>query len=371
MKNSLIALTVFALAFSQSVDAAPAGDGALDPDQPYTARMGTGVTYDVSFDVVFTAPYGTKQAEVWLAVPTSDNAQQVEAYRTEPTAPSDQTEPLYNNRLVHFSYDKPQGGQIIKQSFKVTTHELRWDLDPEKVAIVKEWPESFARYLRNEEKVVVDENARALAGKIVGEEKNPVRQSRLLMAYIMKTLNYDHTTCSLEASSIWALEKKAGHCSDYHGLATALARACNIPARVTYGINPIPKNSPTHCKAEFYFAGYGWVSFDISETQKVVKKIEQDTTLDDAAKGEKIKGVMERFEKGFRDNTWYKVANGTSYPLVPATKSGTPPLVRTAVIEADGKPLQDPDPGNANLREFAWMTVANFNPSTPVESPFK
>ncbi|MDQ3315053.1 MAG: methyltransferase domain-containing protein [Verrucomicrobiota bacterium] len=122
---------------------------------------------------------------------------------------------------------------------------------------------------------------------------------------------------------------------------------------------------------EFYFADYGWVSFDISETQKVVKKIEQNTTLDDAAKGEKIKGVMERFEKGFRDNTWYKVANGTSYPLVPATKSGTPPLVRTAVIEADGKPLQDPDPGNANLREFAWMTVANFNPSTPVESPFK
>ena len=41
------------------------------------------------------------------------------------------------------------------------------------------------------------------------------------------------------------------------------------------------------------------------------------------------------------------------------------------MIEADGKPLQDPDPGNANLREFAWMTVANFKPSTPVEYPFK
>ena len=371
MKHPLIALTILALALNQGTGAELAGKGTLDPDQPYTAKMGKGVTFDVSFDVVFTAPYGTKQAEVWLAVPTSDNTQQVEAYRTEPAALSNQTEPLYHNRLVHFSYDKPQGGQIIKQSFKVTTHELRWDLDPEKAAIVKGWPESFARYLRNEEKVVVDENARALARKIIGEEKNPVRQSRLLMSYIMKTLNYDHTTCSLEASSVWALDKKAGHCSDYHGLATALARACNIPARVTYGINPIPKNSPTHCKAEFYFAGYGWVSFDISETQKVVKKIEKDATLDDAAKGEKIKDVMDRFEKGFRDNTWYKVANGTSYPLVPATKSGTPALVRTAVIEADGKPLQDPDPGNANLREFAWMTVTNFNPSTPVEYPFK
>lgn len=371
MKKSTIALTAFALALHQGIAAESAGKTALDPDQPYTAKMGPGITYDVSFDVVFTAPYGTKQAEVWLAAPIGDNAQQVEAYRTEPAPVSNQKEPLYNNHLVYFSYDKPQGGQIIKQSFKVTTHELRWDLDPEKVEIVKEWPESFARYLRNEEKVVVDENAKALARKIVGEEKNPVRQSRLLMSYIMKTLNYDHTTCSLQASSVWALDKKVGHCSDYHGLATALARAVNIPARVTYGINPIPKNSPTHCKSEFYFAGYGWVSFDISETQKVVKKIEKDTTLDDAGKGEKIKSVMDRFEKGFRDNTWYKVTNGTSYPLVPATKSGTPALVRTAVIEADGKPLQDPDPGNANLREFAWMTITNFNPSTPVEYPFK
>ena len=251
--------------------------------------MGKGVTFDVSLDVVFTAPYGTKQAEVWLPVPKDDNAQQVEAYRTEPGCLSDETEPLYNNHLVHFSYDKPQGGQIIKQSFKVTTHEMRWDLDPEKATIVREWPESFARYLRNEQNVVVDERAKELARKIVGEEKNPVRQAHLLMAWIMKTLNYDHNTCSLEASSVWALDKKVGHCSDYHGLATALGRAVGIPGRVTYGINPLPKNSPTHCKVEFYFAGYGWVSFDISETQKMVKKIEKDTTLEAAAKSEKIK----------------------------------------------------------------------------------
>ncbi|HEV8185077.1 MAG TPA: hypothetical protein VGP40_03915, partial [Chthoniobacterales bacterium] len=64
MKNSLIALTVIALALSQSAGAEPASKGAPDPEQPYTAKMGTGVTYDVSFDVVFTAPYGTKQAEV-------------------------------------------------------------------------------------------------------------------------------------------------------------------------------------------------------------------------------------------------------------------------------------------------------------------
>lgn len=371
MKKSLIALIALPLALHQGIAAESAGKAALDPNQPYTATMGPDVTYDVSFDVVFTAPYGSKEANVWLPVPHTDNSQQVEGYRTEPAPVSSEVEPLYGNRLVHFTYEKPQGGQIIKQSFKVTTRDMRWDLDPAKATIVKDWPESFDPYLRNEAKVVVDDRAKDLARKIIGDEKNPVLQARLIMSYIMKTLNYDHTTCSLEASSVWALDKKAGHCSDYHGLATALARASNIPARVTYGINPIPKNSPTHCKVEFYFAGPGWVSFDISETQKMVKKLEKDATLDATAKSDKIKSVMDRLEKGFRDNTWYKVAHGTSYPLVPATRSGTPALVRTAFIEADGKPLQDPDPGNAELREFAWMTVTSFTPSQPVEYPFK
>jgi transglutaminase-like putative cysteine protease len=351
MKRLFLALIAVAFVLDQGMAAESAGNTSLDPNQPYTATMGPGVTYDASFDVVFTAPSGTKQAEVWLPVPKNDKAQQVEGYRTEPAAASDQTEPLYQNRFVHFTYDNPQGGQIIK--------------------IVKDWPESFAPYLRSEPKVVVDKRAIELARTIVGEEKNPILQTRLLMAYIMKTLNYDHTTCSLEASSVWALDKMVGHCSDYHGLATALARACNIPARVTYGINPLPKNSPTHCKAEFYFSGYGWVSFDVSETQRLTKKIEKDATLDAIAKREKIKNVRDRFEKGFRDNTWYKIADGTSYTLAPATKSETPALVRTAFIEADGKPLQDPDPGNSSLREFAWMTVANFKPNQPVEYPFK
>ena len=109
--------------------------------------MGKGVTFDVSLDVVFTAPYGTKQADVWLAAPKEDNAQKVEGYRTEPAARSDQTEPLYKNRLVYFRYDKPQGGQIIKQSFKVTTHELRWDLDPEKAVVVKRMAGDVSRVI--------------------------------------------------------------------------------------------------------------------------------------------------------------------------------------------------------------------------------
>lgn len=57
MKKSTIALTAFALALHQGIAAESAGKTALDPDQPYTAKMGPGITYDVSFDVVFTAPY--------------------------------------------------------------------------------------------------------------------------------------------------------------------------------------------------------------------------------------------------------------------------------------------------------------------------
>ena len=76
----------------------------------------------------------------------------------------------------------------------------------------------------------------------------------------------------------------AGHCSDYHGLCAAFGRALGVPMRVTYGINPFPKNSPSHCKMEAYLPPYGWVSFDVSETQLLINAIKQDKELADAKK---------------------------------------------------------------------------------------
>ena len=45
-----------------------------------------------------------------------------------------------------------------------------------------------------------------------------------------------------------------------------MGRALGYPTRMTYGINPFPKNSPSHCKMEAFLPPYGWVAFDVSDT---------------------------------------------------------------------------------------------------------
>src|SRR5438552_13914494 len=100
------------------------------------------------------------------------------------------------------------------------------------------------------------------------------------MRWVNHTLTYDHVLASLQASSKHALEHKRGHCSDYHGLCAAMGRALGYPTRVTYGINPFPKNSPSHCKLEAFLPPYGWVSFDVAETQKLLGEIKKAKDLE-------------------------------------------------------------------------------------------
>src|SRR5260370_74264 len=94
-----------------------------------------------------------------------------------------------------------------------------------------------------------------------------------VMDWLQKNMKYDHSRASLSANSEFALLNKTGHCSDYHGLCAAFGRALGLPTRVTYGLNTFPKNSPSHCKLEAFLPPYGWVSFDVSETQKLVNAI--------------------------------------------------------------------------------------------------
>jgi len=167
-----------------------------------------------------------------------------------------------------------------------------------------------------------------------------------------------------------AFTQRRGHCSDYHGLCATLGRSFGVPTRVSYGLNLFPKNSPSHCKLEAFLPPYGWVSFDLSETQKMAKRIERDADLTPAEKTQLAALAERRLKQGFRDNTWLQVTRGTHYDLAP--KASKPVnVVRTIYAEADGEPLPDPDPANIEQREFTWMTVHEYKPDRPVSYPFK
>ena len=139
---------------------------------------------------------------------------------------------------------------------------------------------------------------------------------------------------------------------------------------MTYGIAAFPKNSPSHCKMEAFLPPYGWVSFDVSETQKLIAAIRKDSHLDAARKDQLVRSAINRLVTGFRENTWFLQTRGSDYDLEPPANRRVA-VVRTAYVEADGESLPEPDPANKQKREFSWMTVHRYTPDQPVVNPFK
>jgi transglutaminase-like putative cysteine protease len=351
---------------------AGAEDAPLDPNLPYQAQRSNPVTYDVDFGVVVTAPYHTKVLKLWLPLPSSDRGQEVEegTISTFPATltPQIDKEPVYGNRFAYFEINHPEGGQIIRHQFKIKIWELHWHLDPGKIKAVEQWPSTFDRFLQSDHSVTVNDGLKKLTHEIVRTTQGPVQDLNAVMDWVTQNMRYDHNKASLRASSEHALAGRTGHCSDYHGLCAAFGRSLGYPSRITYGINTFAKNSPSHCKIEAFLPPVGWVSFDVSETQKIMAEIKK-AKLDDSKKEELSRLAQERLRKGFRDNTWFWQTRGTDYELIPPA-SRRVPVVRTIYAEADGVPLPDPDPANTTKREFSWMTVAKFTPNRPVSYPF-
>ena len=370
MQRSLL----FAIILSSCCQLLYAADGLLQADADYRGERSNPVTYDVDFSVVVTAPYKTKLLKVWLPIPQSDFGQQV-GESTITSFPADEkpqisTEEVYGNKFAYFEFREPHGAQIVRHRFRITVWELQWNLDPKKIAAIRTWPAEFDKFRQGDSQaVIVDERFHTLLEEIVPTRGNPLADLGKVMTWVNGNFEYNHIDASKRASALHALEKRHGHCSDYHGFCASMGRAMGFPTRVTYGINTFPKSSPSHCKLEAYLPPYGWVSFDVSETQRLVSKIQKDDSLDPADKQRLVQAANGRLLSGFRDNTWYAQTRGTDYHLAPpATKRV--PVVRTIYAEADGVPLPDPDPANVEERRFAWMTAHKYTPDRPISYPF-
>ncbi|MCE9565460.1 MAG: transglutaminase domain-containing protein [Planctomycetes bacterium] len=372
MIRSSLCWFVFAVPLVFGV-AASASDPEPSPEQPYTATPSAPVIYDIDFRVIVTAPVGTKKLRVWVPIALDDLGQKVTAgdwsVFPDNVNPTFQSEKVFGNRFAYFEIANPQGAQIISHTFTATVWQLDWNVDSAKVQRVEKWPAAFDAYRRAERGIVINDRVKTLAGDIAGKA-GPTGELSAVMDWVQANMTYDHSTTSLVASTEHALTKKRGDCSDYHGLCSSLGRVLGVPTRVTYGLHLFPKNLPCHCKLEAYLPPHGWVSFDVSETQRLVKAIEAADKLTVAEKKELATAAVARLRRGFRDNTWLMMTKGTDYDLAPKAASKVP-LVPTIYAEADGKPLPLPDPADPTKREFAWMTAHKYTTSKPVAYPFK
>ncbi len=369
---TIIRVLLFA-ALATPAFAAEAEPAKLDSNRRYQAERSDPITHEVDFSVVVTPPYGCQVLKVWLPLPSTDAGQEIS--RDQFSAFPDHVEmqvaqePVYGNRFAYFEYHKPQGAQIIRHRFTAKVWELRWNVDPRQVELPKNWPDNFQPYLQSHPLAEEERFRQTLRELAPSGDDSPLGLFKS-MDWIHANLTYDHAEASLKADPRHAWTKLRGHCSDYHGLCATMGRALGCPTRVTYGLSLFPKNSPSHCKMEAYLPPYGWVSFDLSETQKLVQAIRKDGALSDGEKQRLIQAAQTRLQSGFRENSWLIVTRGTNYELAP--KASQPVgVVRTIYAEADGQPLPEPDPANPQQREFAWMTVHKYTADKPFKKPFK
>ena len=372
----LILTIVFCLAATLPCSRAEAQqqtNKTLRPDLPYQAQKSDPINHEVEFSVIVTPPYHCQVLKVWVPVPQSDAAQKITAskFSTFPldVKPHISNEPLYGNRFAYFEFHNPHGAQIITHRFNARVWNLNWQMNPTTVTKVDSWPETFAPYLKpqvvkqpDQFQQVLEKIDAGLQGKTVGLFG--------AMNWIDRNLTYDHINASLQADANHAFSSRRGHCSDYHGLCATMGRALGYPTRVTYGLSLYPKNSPSHCKMEAYLPPYGWISFDLSETQKLAKRIQTDDDLTAQQKTMLTTAARQRTLSGFRENSWLLLTRGTDYQLSPPAINPVR-VVRTAYVEADGEVLPDPDPANLNKREFSWMTSHRYTADKPFKKPFK
>lgn len=345
-----------------------------DADFPYQAQRSHPVTYQVDYSVVITAPHGTKKLRVWVPIPPSDRGQKMLRHRIstfpKEIKPQINIDKTYGNKMAYLEWDHPKGAQIIRQRFTAKVYELKWHIKPGRAQHVSQWPTSFAPYLQPSATLVMNDAIRRQLRSIVPSTKGPSDDLNAIMEWVQANLTYDHAHASLKASSLHAIQERRGHCSDYHGLCAAFGRALGYPTRVTYGLHLFEKSSPSHCKLEVFLPPYGWVSFDVSETQKLIQVLEKEPLPEAREKKNLIAMAQKRLLQGFRDNTWLLQTRGTDLNLVPPSKH-RPAVIRTIYAEADGEPLPDPDPANPKKTEHAWMTVIKVTQDQKVPYPFK
>lgn len=97
---------------------------------------------------------------------------------------------------------------------------------------------------------------------------------------------------------------------------------------------------------------YGWVSYDLSETQKLAVKVSKDDQLSPGQRMKMVDFVRQRTLNGYRENTWLLVTRGENYPLAPEA-SNPVSIVRTIYAEADGIPLKE----GAVAEAGTWLTM--------------
>jgi hypothetical protein len=159
--------------------------------------------------------------------------------------------------------------QVVTAGEDATAVELKRDFRVEKGEPLTAKQKEF--YTRTTPRFQCDqEQVKALARKIVGDEKDALTAARKVEAWVYKTLKKSYSDNADTALEV--LDSKAGDCTEHSLLFVSLCRAAGLPAREVGGLAFTPGDAPMfgwHAWAEVH-DGHQWVSVDPTWNQVYV-----------------------------------------------------------------------------------------------------
>jgi sulfur relay (sulfurtransferase) DsrC/TusE family protein len=126
--------------------------------------------------------------------------------------------------------------------------------------------------------IMLNQEMRDTAMKIIGNEKNPLEQASLIYNWIVTRYPWagarEYSTIPNMAE--YVLNIHHGDCGQVSLLYITLLRSIGIPARWESGWDLTPGAEGMHDWAEVYFEGVGWVPADVSRGRTTVGEVLQD-----------------------------------------------------------------------------------------------
>lgn len=249
------------------------GQSALPPEPgPRVLTFSATDTFDV------TIPKGARHVRCWFETPQDDPTQRILDITVECPFPysfhhDDET----GNRFLHVEIRDPAVESFrLVQRFTVSRREIRTRIPADAASALSDAHRAiFARFLRPEGHVVINEAVERLAREVTAGAEGPVAQSRRIYASIIDRVEYwkkDATRFrpSGVGSTEYCMKEGTGNCTDFHALFLSLTRARGIPSRFLMGVS-LPaaddgadRDAGYHCWAEFFAPGLGWIPVDAS-----------------------------------------------------------------------------------------------------------
>lgn len=329
MKQLWNPLLSFALAAAVQSVRTEAAASAADNQQivdPQFSVAGGSRTFAVEYHgQIPEIPAGTKRLRVWMPVPQNSTIQEIRDLSFSRPAHLNR-ETKYGNRIAYWEIENPPSTLSLAMKFVCARKEIR--VRPDLLtADASDAGNVFGVFKSPDALVTVDDEIKALAGRITVGKTGSLEKARAIYDYVLEKMTYDKNHPGWgQGSTRHACEVGKGNCTDFHALFNSLCRAQGIASGFEIGLYlPYERNKQEplggyHCWAFFRVPGKTWVPVDCSEADCLPERKE--------------------FFFGGHTSNRVTLSTGRDLMLEPKQRGGPLNYFLNPYAEADDKPLK-------------------------------